>query len=97
MSRMIMAAAAFLSASALTGLAHAQNTVVFAEAGVRFAPVANCAVFTSHPVGRPYHVESCLANVVTVHQLPEYRQRHVVVRDHHVLRPSRSTIVYVYK
>jgi hypothetical protein len=53
MNRILLAAAAFLGASALSGLAHA-HAVVIAEAGVRAgAPVANCAVFTSHPVGRP--------------------------------------------
>ena len=96
MKNRIVAAAAFLGALALPNLAPAQQTVVIAEAGMRVAPVANCAVFTSLPAGRPYHIESCIANVITVHRLPEYRQRHVLVREGHVLRPSRAPVVYIY-
>lgn len=91
---LVAAAVSVLGALALPSLAHAQHAVVVAEAGVRAAPVADCAVFTSVPAGRPYHVESCLANVITVHRLPEYRHRHVVVHDR-VLRPS-GVVVYIY-
>lgn len=96
MKNRIVAAAAFLGALALPSLAPAQQTVVVAEAGMRVAPAASCAVFTSRPAGRPYHVERCIANVITVHRLPEYRQRHVVVREAHVLRPAHGSIVYIY-
>jgi uncharacterized protein YraI len=91
--RHLFATAALAGALALPNAALADHAVAVGAVAVPVAPATHCAVFTSQPAGPAYRVRGCIANVITVHTLPEYRHRHAFVQHRRVVA---GPVIYIY-
>ena len=91
-------AAALVTGLALAGIAPAPYGAVAADLYVQEGPGTCHTVFTGMPVPPYFTGRGCIDDVITVHRLPEHRNRGVVLKERDVLIYYHPPLfVYVHK